>query len=209
VVDPFRAPTHPYGPGNRGIDYATEAGAPVRASARGVVAFAGAVGATLHVTVLHPDGVRTTYSFLRSVAVRRGERVQPGHVLGTSGGTLHFGARVGEEYIDPRSLFAGRRVRARLVPDDAVRPASLAVEQGFVRELLRHLGRAAGTAVEKTATLAVAAARAELADLARGHRELAEWLAHLGELSPAAWMQVAAELAARPDDARPPNGRHP
>src|SRR4051812_40275043 len=64
VVDPFRPPPTPYAAGNRGVDYATEPGEPVRAAAEGEVTFAGRVGLGLHVVVLHPDGVRTSYSFL-------------------------------------------------------------------------------------------------------------------------------------------------
>ena len=60
VVDPFRPPATPYGPGNRGVDFATTAGQPVLAMADGVVVFAGQVGGTLHVVLLHADGVRTS-----------------------------------------------------------------------------------------------------------------------------------------------------
>ncbi|HEX2040684.1 MAG TPA: peptidoglycan DD-metalloendopeptidase family protein [Acidimicrobiales bacterium] len=210
VVDPFRPPPHRYGPGNRGLDYATEPGTPVRAAARGVVAFAGQVGGGLHVTVLHPDGVRTTYSFLRSVAVRRGERVEQGHVLGETGELLHLGARVGDEYVDPRSLFAGGRGRARLVPDHELRPAALATEQRLVRDLLRRLGHAAAVGARAAVDVAADAARQEVGRLARGHRELAEWLAYVGELSPAAWVQLGVELA-RPESTTPctPSERAP
>src|SRR5215210_6272973 len=107
VVDPFRPPAHPFGPGNRGVDYATEPGTPVGASADGEVVFAGAVADGLHVVVLHPDGIRTSYSFLRSVTVQRGQRVVQGQAVGTAGDRFHFGARAGDVYIDPTTLFAG------------------------------------------------------------------------------------------------------
>ena len=35
IVDPFRPPQHPFGPGNRGVDYATEPGAAVAAAGDG------------------------------------------------------------------------------------------------------------------------------------------------------------------------------
>ena len=115
VVDPFRPPTGFAGPGNRGLEYATRPGSAVRAAAPGVVVFAGAVGAGLHVTVLHLDGVRTGYSFLRSVAVRVGQQVAAGGIIGTTGASFHFGARIGRAYVDPAVLLRTPR-RARLLP---------------------------------------------------------------------------------------------
>src|SRR5437764_14605541 len=70
VVDPFRPPPEPWAAGNRGIDYGTAPGTPVRAAAPGEVVFAGQVGGTLHVVVLHADGLRTSYSFLARISVR-------------------------------------------------------------------------------------------------------------------------------------------
>ena len=101
VVDPFRPPAHPGAPGNRGLEYATRPGSPVRAAAAGVVTFAGQVAGGRHVTVAHADGVRTSYSFLAAVAVRAGQAVEAGQVLGTTGTSFHFGARIGEAYVDP------------------------------------------------------------------------------------------------------------
>src|SRR6185369_2292938 len=75
VIDPFRPPATPYGPGNRGIDYGTTPGEEVRAANDGVVVFAGRVGLSLHVVVLHDDGVRTSYSFLSHIDVHRGDHV--------------------------------------------------------------------------------------------------------------------------------------
>jgi hypothetical protein len=140
VVDPFRPPTTPYAPGNRGIDYATAPGTPVTAAAAGIVAFAGSVGGALHVTVLHPDGIRTSYSFVQSISVRRGDRVTQGQELARAGSSLHFGARLGDEYLDPRRLLSGRGGHARLVPDDGRRPETEAHERGLVVRLVRSLG---------------------------------------------------------------------
>ncbi len=116
VVDPFRAPPNPYAAGNRGIEYATVPGTPVGAVADGVVTFAGPVAGTLHVTVLHADGIRTSYSFLDRVGVVVGQRVRRGQPVGLAGGRFHLGARTGpRRYIDPAQLWSGRW-RARLVP---------------------------------------------------------------------------------------------
>jgi hypothetical protein len=113
VVAPFREPTSVYGAGHRGADLAAAPGTPVRAANDGVVTFAGDVAGTLHVVVAHDGDLRTSYSFLASVAVRAGQVVARGDVLGTTGGSgeahdgavLHFGLRVGARYVDPMLLF--------------------------------------------------------------------------------------------------------
>ena len=115
VVDPFRPPAHLGAPGNRGLEYATRPGSAVWAAAAGMVTFAGRVGAGRHVTVAHADGVRTSYSFLAGVAVRAGQAVAAGQVLGTAGTSFHFGARIGEAYVDPAVLL-GIAGPTRLVP---------------------------------------------------------------------------------------------
>src|SRR5215218_7877584 len=109
IVDHFRPPACLWCAGNRGIDYAVAPGTPVRASAGGSVTFAGVIGAERFVTVLHADGLRTTYAFLASIAVHVGQAVAPGAVVGTSGATLHFGVRRGMVYLDPELLLAGGR----------------------------------------------------------------------------------------------------
>lgn len=115
MIDAFRPPAHIGGRGNRGLEYATRPGSAVRAAAPGRVAYAGRVGAGLHVTVSHPDGVRTSYSFLQSIAVAANQRVTSGQLLGTSGASFHFGARIGEAYVDP-AVLAGSTRTARLIP---------------------------------------------------------------------------------------------
>lgn len=151
VLDPFRALPNPYAAGNRGLDYATPPGAPVRASGPGEVTFAGPVGQGRHVVVLHPDGLRTSYSFLATVAVRRGQVVAQGDVVGTSGVAVHFGVRAGERYVDPALLLAGRPVGAHLVPVDARVAQSPAQERGWLVDALDRsgrLGRAVGDAAD-------------------------------------------------------------
>src|SRR5687767_7874695 len=69
VVDGFRPPATRFGAGNRGLEYGTTPGTEVRAAADGRVTFAGSVAGTRHVTVLHDDGVRTSYSFLDRIEV--------------------------------------------------------------------------------------------------------------------------------------------
>jgi hypothetical protein len=111
IVDHFRPPATPYGAGNRGIDYETATGTPIRAAADGVVDFAGPVGTGLHVVVAHPDGLRTSYSFVASVEVVRGQRVSQGDVVATSAGTFHFGVRDGDTYLDPELILGVGHLR--------------------------------------------------------------------------------------------------
>jgi hypothetical protein len=142
VVDGFRPPTTRWGPGNRGLEYATAPGTPVGAAADGTVVFAGPVAGALHVTVEHADGVRTSYSYLATVEVRRGQRVRQRQRIATTGDRLHVGARVDGVYLDPALLFAGRlRLHVRLVPhDDPARAERVAaLEEVRERELFAEL----------------------------------------------------------------------
>lgn len=116
IAEPFRAPAHPYGPGNRGIEYDTRPGEVVRAVADGSVVFAGQVGGTLHVTVLHADGVKTSYSYLQAVGVVAGQRVRQGDPVGTAGDLFQLGARRGGAYFDPSMLFRGHVTDVELLP---------------------------------------------------------------------------------------------
>lgn len=102
----------PYGSGHRGIDIGAERGTPVRAAERGVVAFAGRIAGERYVSVLHPDGIRTTYSWLSAIRVRRGDAVARGEVIGRTGdghtgsdaAHLHLGAKLDDTYLDPLTL---------------------------------------------------------------------------------------------------------
>ncbi|HEX5097214.1 MAG TPA: peptidoglycan DD-metalloendopeptidase family protein, partial [Acidimicrobiia bacterium] len=142
VADPFRAPAHRYAAGNRGIDYATSTDMPVRAAADGEVIFAGPVAGTLHVTVLHADGLRTSYSFLDRVEVSRGMRVAQGDAVGTASASTHFGVRDAQgEYLDPQLLFDGAvRMRVRLVPgaDEGEAPLVAAERRALLRLVLER-----------------------------------------------------------------------
>ena len=107
VIDGFRPPPTPYSAGNRGIDYETSDGADVAVVEAGVVTFAGRVGGQLFVTVRHGSGLRTTYGYLKSLAVSVGEVVREGQRVGTSLKRMHFGLRSGDRYLDPSLLFRG------------------------------------------------------------------------------------------------------
>jgi murein DD-endopeptidase MepM/ murein hydrolase activator NlpD len=128
VIEPFDAPDLPYGTGHRGIDIATAVGAPVRAPAPGVIAFAGPVGGSLFVTLDHGGGLRSTYSWVSAIAVRRGDLVAAGAPLASSGTGhpgvtpphLHFGVLRDGLYVDPMQYLAPGSVvgSIRLAPLD-------------------------------------------------------------------------------------------
>jgi murein DD-endopeptidase MepM/ murein hydrolase activator NlpD len=126
VLDGFDPPDSPFSSGHRGIDIGAPLGTPVLAPGEGVVAFAGSVAGSRFVSVDHPDGVRTSYSWLSSIRVRRGDRIARGDPLALTGWGhplsrsphLHFGARFEGEYIDPLALLpdAGVSDLIRLAP---------------------------------------------------------------------------------------------
>lgn len=118
VLRPFQPPSTPYGPGHRGVDLGAADDEPVLAAADGVVSFAGWVATRGVVAVSHAGGLRTTYEPVRPEVtsgqrVRRGEevgRLMPGH-QGCAAQCLHWGARRGDEYLDPLRLLSTQRVR--------------------------------------------------------------------------------------------------
>jgi murein DD-endopeptidase MepM/ murein hydrolase activator NlpD len=128
VIRSFEPPSDPYSPGHRGIDIGAPFGSPLHASAAGVVAFSGWIGGSLFISIDHPDGVRTTYSWISSSLVTRGQSVARDEIIGATGHGhpseprthLHFGARIGSTYIDPMSLLEPGDVSTliRLAPTD-------------------------------------------------------------------------------------------
>jgi murein DD-endopeptidase MepM/ murein hydrolase activator NlpD len=128
VIRGYQPPSNPYSSGHRGIDIAVPFGTAIQAPNDGVVSFAGWVGGALYLSIDHPDGVRTTYSWLSAVSVHKGQSVRRGDVIALTGHGhpeiptphLHFGARVGANYIDPMFLLDGADVAdlIRLAPLD-------------------------------------------------------------------------------------------
>ena len=111
IVDNWRPPSSPYGPGNQGVDLRAHAGERVVSVGDGLVTFAGQVGGRIFVVIDVGGGVRITLGFLGPVQVRSGERVRAGQLVAFANGPVHVGARLGSAYIDPRPLFAKRSVR--------------------------------------------------------------------------------------------------
>ena len=179
VVDDFRPPASDYAAGNRGVDFASAPGEPVRAAADGEVVFAGQVGGASHVVVLHADGLRSSLSFLSSVSVRRGDRVLAGDVVGAAAGPVHFGIRAGDEYLDPMAFLRGGDPEVHLAPLD---PEDVA--EGAEREALSRLLRAIGRTGLGAARSGVAWARRAALPTLLGDDDTAR-----------AWLSVARTLA--------------
>jgi septal ring factor EnvC (AmiA/AmiB activator) len=126
VIRSFDAPDSPYGSGHRGIDIAAPMDSTVRSPARGVVAFAGAIGGDVFVAIEHGGGLRSTYSWLASSSVEEGDAVFAGDPIARSGrghlgsgvSNVHVGAKRDGAYIDPLSLLTPASVvdLIRLVP---------------------------------------------------------------------------------------------
>ncbi len=123
VADPFRPPPEPWLAGNRGIEYATAPGSPVRAIGPGIVTFAGRVAYELDVTVRHPDGLRSSYVDLSASSVRVGDRVVAGQIIGYSTDRLHLGVRRGDVYLDPASLWGQRVTGGKVILVPSAGPA--------------------------------------------------------------------------------------
>lgn len=107
---------NPYAPGHRGLDVAAPVGSPVRASAPGVVSFAGNVAGNRSVTVDHGRGLVTSYSYLGEIKTTKGTVVALGDVVGTVDRGhadedlpphVHLSARRDGVYFDPIGLYIG------------------------------------------------------------------------------------------------------
>ena len=125
----YDPPETPYGAGHRGIDIAVPIGTTVRAPEGAVVAFAGKVGGQLFVTLEHGGDLASTYSWVGSALVRKGDVVARGQPIATSGlghpGSLvphlHLGVKLGDAYVDPLLYLGPAGV------EDLIRLAPLAV----------------------------------------------------------------------------------
>ncbi len=119
VAATFRVGPHRWSGGHRGVDLVAAGGAegvPVLAAGPGSVRFAGMVVGRGVVSIDHGSGLRTTYEPV-TATVRAGQLVRAGQVIGFFAGArshcaavacLHWGALVGERYIDPLTLLRPR-----------------------------------------------------------------------------------------------------
>jgi murein DD-endopeptidase MepM/ murein hydrolase activator NlpD len=126
VLRAFDPPDDPYGAGHRGIDIASPLGTPIRAPAPGIVTFAGKVAGNLFLTIDHGGGLESTYSWIATLAVNKGDAVTAGQAVATTGtghpGSsithLHMGVKLDDVYVDPLDYLGPVSVSAfiRLAP---------------------------------------------------------------------------------------------
>lgn len=118
VIDPFRPPAHIGAPGNRGLEYGASDNQVVAAAAAGYVFFAGPVAGRKVITILHDDGLRTTYTGLLEIWVIEGMMVRQHSAIALASSGFHFGARIHDHYLDPQILIDASEVEAtpRLLP---------------------------------------------------------------------------------------------
>jgi murein DD-endopeptidase MepM/ murein hydrolase activator NlpD len=98
---------------HQGIDFSAPKGASVRATAGGVVAFAGRSGAFGRMVVVdHGGGWRTRYAHLKKITVRANAEVRKGTVIGKVGKSgnatgyhLHYEVHHHDRAIDPATTF--------------------------------------------------------------------------------------------------------
>jgi murein DD-endopeptidase MepM/ murein hydrolase activator NlpD len=134
VLRGFEPPPTPFSAGHRGIDIAAPFGTPIHAPAAGVVSFAGWVAGSMFVTIDHSASLKSSFSWLSGIKVKKGETVTRGQVVAFTGHGhpdvatphLHFSVRVDGNYVDPMAFlgFPDLVSLLRLVPLDGTPWAS-------------------------------------------------------------------------------------
>ena len=118
ILRGFDKPEKNWLPGHRGVDLPLSIGDSVLASNSGTIAFAGMVVGTPTISIDHDDGIRTTYQPVHA-QVSVGDHVEKGDAIGFLGHPttkfpgLQWGAKVGEEYINPISLLPRPTIRLK------------------------------------------------------------------------------------------------
>ncbi len=111
-----------------GSDLKAPAGTPIQAPGAGRTVFAGELFFSGNAVILdHGGGLFTLYAHLQDMAVREGDRVARGDVIGRVGATgrvtgphLHWGVKLNGARVDPFSLVVLplQRVRVSALPED-------------------------------------------------------------------------------------------
>ncbi len=94
---------------HKGLDISARTGTPIHAPGKAVVAFAGEDGAYGNSVILrHGAGITTRYAHMQRVAVKDGQQVRRGDLIGYVGSTgrstgphLHYEVRLNGVHVDP------------------------------------------------------------------------------------------------------------
>lgn len=116
VLRDFAPPEKRWQAGHRGVDLSARPGQEVRASSAGVVHFSGSIAGMTSVSIMHADGIRTTYQPI-TTELRKGDHVAAGDVIGHLSPNpkhpepgLHWGALRGQDYLNPLDLLQRRPI---------------------------------------------------------------------------------------------------
>jgi murein DD-endopeptidase MepM/ murein hydrolase activator NlpD len=132
---------------HNGTDYGAPVGTKVRATANGVVDFAGVQGGYGKVVILrHGNNVTTAYAHLNGFApgMQKGARVSQGETIGFVGATgwatgphLHYEFRVGSEHRNPLTIAlpSAEPVPAHMMAKFKAATAASATQLELAREL--------------------------------------------------------------------------
>lgn len=102
-----------------GVDLASTAQSPIEAANAGTVLFADFLGIYGNCVIIdHGQGIASLYAHLSSMAVKPGDQVTAGQVVGNSGATgfaggdhLHFSILVGGVFVDPKEWWDPHWIR--------------------------------------------------------------------------------------------------
>ncbi len=117
IMSPFGARSDPFsgeGAVHTGVDLSAALGTPVKATADGVVMFAGWSGGYGKLVVVdHGGGLETYYAHLSRFEVLPGQEIRRGDTVGKSGGTghatgphLHYEVRMGGNPVNPYAFLS-------------------------------------------------------------------------------------------------------
>lgn len=116
VLRDYAPPEKRWQSGHRGVDLNASPGQPIRASAPGTVHFAGPIAGMTSLSIMHVDGIRTTYQPI-DTALKKGDHVTAGQVIGHLAVNakhpepgLHWGALRGKDYLNPLDLVQRRPI---------------------------------------------------------------------------------------------------
>ena len=142
---------------HRGVDYGAPHGSPIRATADGVVRFAGARSTYGNTVILqHGEAIKTLYAHLSRVSDKSvaGARVRQGDVIGYVGNTgrvtgthLHYEFRVNDKHVDPLTV---EFPTAAPLPADR-RDALKALSEELIAQMRSVTPGTSGTAVANAA----------------------------------------------------------